>query len=752
MQAGSLAGGPVRPLRSYAIVNGVQRPMLDWSVDREIGSDLPAGVAGGTGVVQATGKVTWAPDPVDDGSRSPWNPGMGWVPAAGDRIEIWQGDDDTSWIQFTGFIDDTTGTVGGTMTSTVVDGIDSLSARADLPPLVDVLPPIEDTGAFRRVRISPRGMLVLALRRGGFYRTPAPEAHSVVDVPAVSTMWPHIGTVTYCTARNDESLTPDWPDGIFLANCTARYAPAGPRTGDRAVQLTMNVGADHAAVASLQVLYGSRNMILRATATAFLVIIDGTVVCTIYRGAGDGDVVVQALITNGNVRLRTSSGGDVSGSAPWGVTAAMTGVAVGADPGSRVNGFIVSHPEQPWHEFSNLNWSPTVRIGTGLMHGSMAALRGTRTASVRDVMDDAASALLLPYWIDEAGVMQVVASDVLRGRSSQARVTTADDILSLAWRRDLLAHRSRVQVSYDAVAITRHRTHSASVWEPGSTITLENGETDEQIITPGPDEDWIMVHTGWYSLTQVDQVNRGRGTWAGGMVTDGATSEWTNTGGVTNLDIALDTIGPQAWKFTHTAKNLTGAQQIQLRTQREDFSGTSVLWREWYGQNLPILRAKAAFTVVDVDYPAVTTGGVGPALEHDCGLWATSHLAGSETTVVKRIRDFLAEQVQAPHPVITGMSILPDPRLQLGDVITVDSDLLGVSLRCLIVGKHSSGSRDGHDLTLDVRVLDVTVTATTWQAFEDALPDGMDYTAFEALWGPSATYTDFNNDPLRGQA
>src|SRR5699024_3177115 len=129
---------------------------------------------GGTGVVQATGKVTWAPDPVDDGARSPWNPGMGWVPAAGDRVEIWQGDDTTSWIQFTGFIDDTTGTVGGTMTSTVVDGIDSLSARADLPPLVDVLPPIEDTGAFRRVRISPRGMLVLALRRGGFYRTPAP--------------------------------------------------------------------------------------------------------------------------------------------------------------------------------------------------------------------------------------------------------------------------------------------------------------------------------------------------------------------------------------------------------------------------------------------------------------------------------------------------------------------------------------------------------------------------------------------------
>src|SRR5699024_3420736 len=163
--------------------------------------------------------------------------------------------------------------------------------------------------------------------------------------------------------------------------------------------------------------------------------------------SGDGDVVIQALIRNGNARLRTSAGGDVSGSASWGVTAAMTEVAIGADPGSRVHGFIVSHPEQPWHEFSNVGWSPTVRIATGTMHGAMAALRGTRTATVRDVMDDAASALLLPYWIDEAGVMQVTGSDVLRGRSPQVRVTTSDDILSLAWRRDLLAHRSAVTVS-----------------------------------------------------------------------------------------------------------------------------------------------------------------------------------------------------------------------------------------------------------------------------------------------------------------
>lgn len=752
MQAGELATGPVRVLRSYAIVNGTHREVLDWSVDREIGSDLPAGVAGGTGVVQATGKVTWAPDPVDDGARSPWNPGMGWVPASGDRIEIWQGDDTTSWIQFTGLIDDTTGPVGGVMVSTIVDGIDSLSARADLPPLIDVMPPLVAGDAFRRVRVSPRGILVLALRRGGFYRTPAPEAHSVVDVPAVSTMWPHIGTVTYCAARDDTALTPDWPDGIYLANCTARYTPRDPRTGDKTMQLTMNVAADHAGVASLQVRYGSRNMILRSTTSAHLVIIDGAIVCNVPRQASDGDTVIQALITNGRARLRTSNGGDVSGSSSWGVTTAMTEVAIGADTGSRVNGFIVSHPEQPWHEWANIGWAPTVRFATGTMHGTMAALRGTRTSSVRDLMDDAASALLLPYWIDEAGVLQVAGSDVLRGRSPQVTVTTRDDILSLAWRRDLLAHRSSVQVTYDTAAITRHTDYSTAVWEPGTTITLENGDSDEQIVTPGTDEDWIMVHTGWYTLANVDQLNRGKGTWIGGMVTDGTTSRWTNTGSTNDLEASIETIGPQAWKITHTAKNLTGSQQIQLRTQSEDFEGTSVLWRSWWGQNLPVVRAKAAFTVTEADYPSVTTGDVGPALEHDCGLWATSHIATSETTVVRRIRDFLAEQVTAPHPVITDLSILPDPRLQLGDVITVASDLLGVSLRCLIIGKHTTGSSGGHEMSLDVRVLDVTITATTYQAFEEALPDGMDYTAFESLWGGNATFTDFNTDPTRGHA
>lgn len=751
MQAGELARGPVRVLRSYAIVNGTHREVLDWKVDREIGSDLPAGVAGGTGVVQATGQVTWAPDPVDDGARSPWNPGMGWVPASGDRIEIWQGDDTTSWIQFTGLIDDTTGTAGGGMVSTIVDGIDSLSARANFPPLVAVMPPVEATGAFRRVRLSPRGLLVLALRRGGFYRTPAPQAGTVVDIPAVSTMWPHVGTVTYCAARNDDSLTPDWPDGIFLANCTARYTPQDPRTGTQPLHMTMNVSGSHADIASLEARYGSRYVRLRSTRSAHLVMVDGTVVCTVPRSGSDGDVVVQALFTNGNVRLRTSIGGDASGSAPWGVTAAMTEVAIGADADARVNGFIVSHPSQSWHEFSNLSWTPTVRIATGLMHGSMAALRGTRTATVRDVMDDAASALLLPYWIDEAGVMQVTGSDVLRNGGSQVGVTTADDVLSLAWRRDLLAHRSSVQVTYGAVAATRHRDYSASVWEPGSTITLENGDSDEQIVTPGPDEDWIMVHTGWYTLAQVNHLNRGRGTWIGGRVTDGTTSRWTNTGSSNELDASIETIGPQAWKITHTAKRLTGSEQIQLRTQSEDFDGTSVLWREWYGQNLPVLRAKAAFTVAEVDYPSVATGDVGPVLEHDCGLWATGHIASTETTVVKRVRDFLAEQVESPHPVITDLSILPDPRLQLGDVITVNSDLLGVALRCLIIGKHSTGSTSGHGMSLDVRVLDVTITATTWQAFEKALPNGMDYTAFESLWGGNATYTDFNNDPLRGR-
>src|SRR5699024_7286774 len=115
-------------------------------------------------------------------------------------------------------------------------------------------------------------------------------------------------------------------------------------------------------------------------------------------------------------------------------------VRVIADAGSVVNGFIVSHPTTS-QEFANLNWSPTANIVNGVMHGATVGLRNSRDYSCSEVLDDISRSLLWPYWIDENGVMQMIASDMLRGSAVVKTMTTSDGIFELGWKNSLLGKR-----------------------------------------------------------------------------------------------------------------------------------------------------------------------------------------------------------------------------------------------------------------------------------------------------------------------
>ncbi|ALQ32204.1 hypothetical protein ATC04_17785 [Arthrobacter sp. YC-RL1] len=140
---------------SRVLVNGVVRPHLSWSVDRDLVGDLPEQVVAAGGVAQASGSIVWASDEdVSDGGRNPWNPSTGWIPAEGDKVQIFAGDGTSEWSQFVGVIDSSTGDIGGGFQSKIVDRIDDFSRKVRLPALVDVMPPVEGQTAFRRFRLS----------------------------------------------------------------------------------------------------------------------------------------------------------------------------------------------------------------------------------------------------------------------------------------------------------------------------------------------------------------------------------------------------------------------------------------------------------------------------------------------------------------------------------------------------------------------------------------------------------------------
>lgn len=746
MQAGALVGSDVQAFTSRVLVNGTSRPVMSWSVDRDIVGDLPEQVVAGGGVKQATGSIEWAADAdLSDGSLNPWNPSTGWIPVEGDTVDIFAGDGVSEWRQFTGVIDTSSGTIGGGFTSRIVDRIDDLSVRANLPALVDVMPPLTPTGDFRRFRLSPRWVIQQSLRRAGFYATPAPEAHTVLDVPAFGGMWPYIGSMIRCARGSDASSAPIWPNGTHVADLNAAYAPSGPRTGAQPVQLTMNIAAAHKGVTTMQVLYGASHIILRATTANVLFMVNNTVICNVPR---TGDVVAQAFFSGGTARLRTSTGQDATGTAAWSVSSPTTEVRIVADVNSLVNGFVVSHPQQPWHEFANIEWTATVNIASGAMQGVQAALKATRGQSVREVLDDVSGALLWPHWIDENGVMQVIQSDIMRGRGSAQTVTTLDDVRELDWEKTLLGVRSQIVMSYDRATINRRKDYSLPVHESAESVVLKSGEEHVSLISPGSDE-WLMLDTSAAGVDDTANINAGIGTWVGGVYTDGVTERWTNLVGH-QIDVSFAEVGDGTWKITHTAKTLDPGWQVELRSVSGDFMGSTVLWPNWWEKNLPIARAKGSFGTTTVTRTPSIAGNRGPALEHSCGLWATGATDATETTVVDAIADFLSGQVASPQPTITNLRVGFDPRRQLGDVITISSpNFMGVTLTCLIVGKHDSAGAS-YQQSLTVRVIDATTTFTTYAGFAEAWGPSADYDSFAAAWDAISTYTDFNNDPLRG--
>ena len=103
--------------------------------------------------------------------------------------------------------------------------------------------------------------------------------------------------------------------------------------------------------------------------------------------------------------------------------------------------------------------------------------------------------------------------------------------------------------------------------------------------------------------------------------------------------------------------------------------------------------------------------------------------------------DFLIAQMSQPAPYLTGLEVTPDPRRQLGDVVTITSpQLLGAALRCLIVGMSCGHDENGATQSLSVRVISASVSGQTYAAWNSG-----QQLAYAQLTGDQ-TYSAFNTD------
>lgn len=739
MQSGALAGGDVSAFTSRILVEGVERPMISWDIDRELNGDLPDQVVAVSGINQATGSIVWGPgDDVTEQGRNPWNKSSGWIPSRGERVEIFVSDGVTEWKQFHGVIDRTTGNLSEGFQSTIIDDWDKLSVSFTHPAMLRIMPPLAWDGSepYRSAGLHPLYYVDRALRGAGFFATPPRGYDTALYVPLQGSRWPHYGQLKSATGFLN-TVTP-W--GLGARDGQAEFLPSSTQSMIGNIMVSVLVAPDHASTADVFLDFGSASNHIRLSINASRVAIvlkNGVEVCRLPLGQ---DKIVSVLCKNGQASIRTESGAEATGSfTPSGGVLSVVRLNCGAN--ASVAGLQVSHPVSTSHEHSATRWTPNASLDAGSLYltGIMDAAPTFEGVPTSEMLDEINKATLSAMWIDETGIMRWVSSYELRRRESSRTVTTLDDILSLDWEDGLLATASKVTVKGKQPAITKGRWRNL-VLARGSGDSLKSGDELSIFLEPESDTDWITPSTDFIEVGGSGNIwgsyNNPAYSAVGLYYTaDGGTSTVAGL----NCTISTEVLGLQKILVKYVAGTWPSDVEGVVATSPTNEN----LWPKNRGKDLPRLVGRGKIQWSDQEVTATGAGGPGPELVHDVGVWANR---ADSKEMLERYAAYIQSQTATPKPTITGLSITPDPRLQLGDVVTIGSPkLMGVSLKALIVGvSNSFGER--FDQSLSVRIISTATSYTTYAEYNDSLGgNSMSYQQWQALGPLLQTYTEFNN-------
>lgn len=746
MLPGNIAPG-VPSWRTEVTVNGVVRDHLSVSWDTEMTGDLPEQVIASGGLSGTGGTVAWATQsPVSDRPVSPWGKVAGWPPSAGDVVQVRVTDGVTWWTRYSGVIDSTSGDPTSGYESKIIDHRDEITGTFTHQALLRHMTPYIEDSDYRSVGLNFWFPLTMALRATGFCNVPPIEGPSAMSVPMQGSMWPESGTVTRAKGAGETIHASFFQTdfGYAAGSFSARYVPRTNEPTTTPVQITLVIPPTHRGVMTFDIIYGVSNAIRirvntgRTVTAYFSPTASSPWTKVLTHSMGDA-TIMTLLIKNDNWTLRTDTGEQSFNSQSLG-SGTLTSVIMNADADSRVAGFQISNPNSSVREFASLDFEPNVVFTSSGLASTMDMMPALKMRSITDLVDEILKSTLTASWWDEEGRLVFKPSDLLRSTPSSQTITTADDITALGWEDSLLAVRSGVEVAWQDPLISKTYQYRLELWRGRTQTLLSTADPIEYFVTPESGAEWFGVDR---TLRFLDESNWGaynlrRGSYCGVWYSN-ADGDPTTAG---DVRIFVDRMYSDTLKITTQVRSLLSTHEANTETHPESTALKAYL----RGQSLPVVRGMGRGEWVDAIYRVGAGQSSAPILQHDLGYWGQEYFDGD--SVAKRIGDYLAEMVTTPQPTITDLGLIYDPRRQIGDVITIRSEWLGVELRALITSL-SEEHGDGAKQTATVRIIRATVIRPVTYDDLEAAWASSDYTGFQAVWG-LLTYDDLDADPLRG--
>lgn len=777
-----LTGSPAVQVETVIRVNGTIRPHEEWSLDQAISADIPNAVDGGE-LVASRGTVKWA-TPTGVRPRNPFLRVAGWPPAPGDRVTIDQvttaaGQSQTSRV-FTGKIDRTPGGVSAGNTSTIVDDIDLLRRTVNLRPMQYAMPADDAPGKVPAgVQLSAITPVVQALMECGFDATPPPPNTGLATIGAGSlfpvrgrlattpwaareisiperTKW---GMATHVPLNPDNTVSPCEIYAFWGSNQPTPsnstpwwFAVDFPRWNQTMAQVILIAGFVDQVTITLFRVGDQIHCFLTKTRDESR----GEPKAILQVPADDARVVCRITYTpNLTVELRHDGSPDSGVTATGGVPSTSVDMAMMRGWQGVVGAMQLTYGSQyTWDRW--LRFKPNAildiapRTGHSSLGASMAHPQHNKTAL--ELIKQAASALVACIWIDEDARFHWADVEALNAKPV-ALTVKAGRILDLAWDDPSVTYR-RVGVTYKKPLIqggAKSPQPNVIVWR-GSGSTLKDNEESTVWIQPeNSDVDWIVVDTELNPTGDVQtdpqvrqRINQGtRSACVAVFTKDG--QPVTKNGEVmlmrpgTDYDRLLEKVDWQTYTW-HAKPFIGDSDQYAAQFRVPENIGVVPMH---VGDVMPQVCAWARTERTDT---TVWGSNLGPAegadYAHDAGPWIQTEEHAN------RLRKFLEPRLTAPRPVITGVQIVADARLQRGDKIRLeDTEVTGLAVEGIVYRIRHTGKAGEYRQELSLWLTKIDTPLPTYQQVQDYY-DGHTYAQLQTLKS-GITYAADQTNPMR---
>jgi hypothetical protein len=754
---------------AVVVVNGDPVNATSVSMTSEIPSHLPAQVSGSGGISATTGtvEVEIGAGAVSNQVPTPWT---GTTPSPGDTVAIDVGRDGVQSRVLTGIVDDASGSAsGGVLSFGVTDEIRRLDNPVSIPPLCKIMPAPTTDGSTnaRNCDLIPTYFVDKVLRECGFYATPRRVSYCVMSAPLMGSTWPEVGTLLTSGREGSHKLSPYWGIsswGVLANSVTATYAPDYqqwadvPGTLTRPMEIVVCAGNQQSASGRVNVEWAndskyslvvtsSRSVLVQvqfASSSEWQTILSATTATL----GGWRTATARLTPLEGRqlrVEIRTNNGGyakHFGSTIPYRCTVDPINEVRLQWSENQLGGVQVGFPSTS-QAFSAANHKMTATLTPPPGFYSLTGSPAIDNVPAIELLKEWSEAECAAMWLDEDGAFQWRNRDRFIAGEVAWEGDSLNDLFDYEWSHTADGARSDVVVEHADVGVQRSKRSRIQVWQ-GNGQTMDPGDVQEEIVSVPDDEAWIGLDTTldvFQAETLKRAFNKGLGSWGGYVAYDANDDRHGNTEYV-GYTAEVSNVGIAAYKITQLWDGHvpSGVSYIKLATQDD----SSVLKPQWQGFNLPVLRAQCRLRFADATSKARVSMAPtwAPSLRHETGWWVQGE------GPARALAYWLAQQTVKPRPVVEGIRLRPDARLQMGDKIRVsDRHRTGTTITGVVIHRQHGLTHAQHEMTLSLLVTGITTMEPTLQEYDQAW-SGATLEDRDATW-VNQSLAQFDADPLR---